>query len=136
MKMLELLQVQLRVRLATAFGAIAAMIGLGTGAYHYLENWTWAQAFYFSVTTLTTVGYGDLHPTSDASRMFTAIFILIGVGIMLASLGTIASSYMKMTERQSMLAHEKRLKKKDIDHPKPNDEPEHWPHKPEHDDDV
>ncbi len=125
MKMLEVLQIQLRIRLITAFSAITAMVGLGTVAYSYLENWTWAQSLYFSVTTLTTVGYGDLAPTTDASRIFTAAYILVGVGIMLASLGTIASSYMKMAERQSMLAHEKRLRRNGIKHPEQvNNKPE------------
>ena len=112
MNIIEELRDKLKIKLFTAVSAIMGMIGLGTVAYHYLENWTWAQSFYFSVVTLTTVGYGDLHPTTDASRVFTASFILVGVGIMLASLGTIASSYLKMTERQSILTQEKKLKKK------------------------
>ena len=135
MSLLEDLQEKLRHQIIFAFSAIIGMIGLGTIAYTYLEDWTVAQAFYFSVVTLTTVGYGDLHPTTDASRVFTAAYILVGVGIMLASLGTIASSYLKMTERQSMLTHERRLKRRaDRLHEAQKeiiDNPDEWPHEPE-----
>ena len=116
------LQGKLKHQILFALSAITGMIGLGTAAYCYLEDWTIAQAFYFSVVTLTTVGYGDLHPTTDVSRVFTAAYILVGVGIMLASLGIIATNYLKLAERQAMLAHERRLKKKDMKHPVPEDE--------------
>ena len=48
-----------------------------------LEGWDVIEAFYFSVTVLTTVGFGDLHPTSDASRLFTAMYMLLGIGFVL-----------------------------------------------------
>ncbi|KYK30142.1 MAG: hypothetical protein AYK23_04655 [Candidatus Proteinoplasmatales archaeon SG8-5] len=92
--------------------AISVMIGLiigGTVAYHYMEGWTWAQSFYFVVSTLTTVGYGDLHPTSDATRIFTAFFMLAGVAIALASLGLIGTSYLKNRE-EAILKREEKLK--------------------------
>lgn len=68
--------------------------------FHFLEDWTWAESFYFSVATLTTVGYGDIHPTSDASRVATAIFILVGVGIVIAALSRIGSRYLATQEHR------------------------------------
>ena len=112
MKLLEKLRLNLWIQLTSMGTAIAGMIGLGTVAYHYLESWTWAQCFYFSVVTLTTVGYGDLHPTTDASRIFTAAYVLVGVGIMLAALTTIATTYLKMSEQRTMQTMEKRLRRK------------------------
>ena len=41
-----------------------ALVLTGTIFYWRAEDWTIVQALYFSVVTLTTIGYGDLHPTS------------------------------------------------------------------------
>lgn len=81
-----------------AVSALIMLIAIGTMAYHYLEGWSLISSFYFSVTTITTVGYGDLYPTTEASRLFTAIYILLGVSIALASLGLIGSSYLERRE--------------------------------------
>jgi voltage-gated potassium channel len=75
-------------------------IGIGTVLFHRLESWTWIQSFYFPVVTISTVGYGDLVPTSDGSRLFTAIYILVGVSIGIAALGTIGSRLIENRERK------------------------------------
>jgi voltage-gated potassium channel len=49
------------------------------------------DAFYFSVITLTTVGYGDLSPTTPISKIFTVIYILLGISILLAFINKLAS---------------------------------------------
>jgi len=53
---------------------IIILIG-GTMFYHYLENWRWFDSLYFCVITLTTIGYGDLIPKTDISKLFTIIYI-------------------------------------------------------------
>lgn len=70
-------------------------ISIGIFTFHELEDWTWTQCFYYSVTTLTTVGYGDLVPTHDLSRFVAAWYILIGVTITLGALGYIGSYYLE-----------------------------------------
>ncbi len=50
-----------------------------TVGFHSLESWSWIDSFYFSVTTLTTVGYWDMIPSTEVSRLFTAIYILFWV---------------------------------------------------------
>lgn len=84
----------------SAVFSILALISFGTWAFRLLEDWTWAESFYFSVATLTTVGYGDIHPTSDESRVFTALFILVGVGIVIAALTSIGSRYLVAQEHE------------------------------------
>lgn len=74
-----------------AFASIFALISIGTLCYEVLEDWSFIQSFYFSVVTLATVGYGDLHPTNDISRIFTSFYVLIGVGVTLSSLTIIAT---------------------------------------------
>ncbi len=69
-----------KVLLVAAAGAIA----VGTVVYMGLEGWSVVDALYFSVVTLATVGFGDLHPTTTAAKLFTVIYILSGIGILAA----------------------------------------------------
>jgi voltage-gated potassium channel Kch len=73
-------RVGLRVLIASTIGIIVA----GTTFYRFVENFSWVDAYYFSVITLTTVGYGDISPQTDTGKIFTTFYILIGVGIITA----------------------------------------------------
>ncbi len=88
---------------AETFAAITTLfswIAIGTVVFHRLESWNWIQSFYFSVVTITTVGYGDFTPTNDLSRLFTAIYILVGVSIGLVTLSVIGSEILRRREQR------------------------------------
>ncbi len=69
------------------------VVTFGSVVYHYLEGWNWIDAIYFSVITLTTVGYGDLSPQTDEGKLFTIFYIIIGIGLILSFINTIYSHY-------------------------------------------
>lgn len=71
----------------------AALVLTGTLFYWRFEDWTIIQSLYFSVVTLTTVGYGDLSPTTAGTQVFTIFYILTGIGIFVALLASIAQQY-------------------------------------------
>ena len=71
-------------------GLVAAQFLAGTIFYSLVEGWSWIDAFYFSVTTLATVGLGDLAPATDAGKLFTIMYILTGVGLLVSFLGIMA----------------------------------------------
>jgi len=62
---------------------VASMIVVGAIVFHWLEGWNWVDSFYFVVITLTTIGYGDLSPTTQLSKLVTIFFALNGVAILL-----------------------------------------------------
>jgi hypothetical protein len=62
-------------------GTALGVLLLGTVVYHILEDWSWVDSFYFSTVAVTTVGFGDLTPTSDASKLFTVLYIFSGITI-------------------------------------------------------
>ena len=99
---------QLKSQVAAAATTLLGWIAIGTVAFRYLEKWSWIEAFYFSVTSLTTVGYGDLHPTNSISQLFTAIYILLGVAIALASLGIIGTKALEKRENLILRRREAR----------------------------
>lgn len=90
---------RVKVEVIVAISSLFGWIGVGTFGFTRLEDWSWIEAFYFSVVTITTVGFGDLVPTNDMTRLFTAIYILIGVSIGFASLGIIGAELIKKRER-------------------------------------
>jgi voltage-gated potassium channel len=61
--------------------SVLGLIGLGTWFYARFEGWHWLDALYFTVITLTTVGYGDLSPTKPGTKLFTIFYILLGLGV-------------------------------------------------------
>jgi voltage-gated potassium channel len=61
---------------------VGSILALGTWFYARVEGWTWLDSLYFSVTTLTTVGYGDLAPQTAAGKIFTIFYILVGLGFL------------------------------------------------------
>ncbi len=102
---------KLKYHIRIAILAVIALIIFGTIAYRFLEGWSWVTSFYFAVTTLTTVGYGELYPTTEASQIFTAFFILAGVSITLAAISIVAMEYMTKMEKKIVKETEKKTEK-------------------------
>jgi voltage-gated potassium channel len=61
-------------------------LALGTGGYMVLEGWSFLEALFMTVITLTTVGYEEVHPLSPAGQIFTIVLIVVGVGAALYTL--------------------------------------------------
>ena len=68
----------------------AMLLIIGTLLFSWLEGWSYTDAFYFSATTLTTVGYGDVVPVTDIGKMATVIYLFLGMGVIFAFINAIA----------------------------------------------
>ncbi|MEM9694138.1 MAG: ion transporter [Myxococcota bacterium] len=60
---------------------------------------TYRDAFWWSMTTLSTVGYGDLYPTSDEGRLVAAITMVLGIGLLGSVAATTASTFLELRDR-------------------------------------
>ena len=73
---------QLASSLRKGFVALALVLFFGTVGYRMIEGWGWLDSFYMTVITVSTVGITEVHPLSDAGRLFTTLLIFGGVGVM------------------------------------------------------
>lgn len=78
------------VRILLAMTAI--LIGTASIFYRWVEGWTWLDSVYFSVITISTVGYGDFAPQTALGKLFTIFYVLCGLGLFVATATAIADS--------------------------------------------
>lgn len=60
--------------------SLAGIIVVGVLGYVIIEGWNFLDSIYMTVTTITTVGYREVHPLSDGGRIFSIFLMLGGVG--------------------------------------------------------
>ena len=80
-----------RRRLVYIALALLVVIAAGTVGYKLIggDEWSFLDALYMTVTTLSTVGFKEVHDLSATGRIFTILLVIGGVGVMFYSLGTI-----------------------------------------------
>ena len=88
----------LRDRLIALIIFVAVLLGIGTFVFHFVEKWGWIDSFYVSSISLTTRGYGELHPLTSFGKIFMVLYLFIGVAIILYLLSSFISYYMQNYE--------------------------------------
>jgi hypothetical protein len=78
-ELMNAVKFRLRIFVAVFFGVML----IGTFGFMYIEGLSIADAFYFSIVTITTVGYGDIHPATQAGKILAVVLIICGVGTFL-----------------------------------------------------
>jgi voltage-gated potassium channel len=71
------------------------VVGIGTAGFHYVEGWSWFDGLYMVVTTLTTIGYQEVHPLSHTGRIFNVFVILSGVSLLLLGVGALSQALLE-----------------------------------------
>jgi voltage-gated potassium channel len=69
---------------------IGLVVLFGTTGYMVIEGWSAFDSLYMTITTITTVGYKEMHELSDKGKVFTMTLIVIGVGTILYTLNNAA----------------------------------------------
>ncbi|GMI85971.1 tandem-pore K+ channel 3, CA2+ ACTIVATED OUTWARD RECTIFYING K+ CHANNEL 6 [Hibiscus trionum] len=70
-------RMRIRMKVGLALGVVVLCIGIGVGVMHFVENLGWLDAFYLSVMSVTTVGYGDRAFKTMSGRIFAAVWLLV-----------------------------------------------------------
>jgi voltage-gated potassium channel len=79
-------------RIRRALLGLAGITAIGTIGYRWIADYGWLDAVYMTVTTIVTVGYGEIHPLSPAGRAFTLALILTSAGTALYLLSQLAQA--------------------------------------------
>ena len=66
-------------KLKIGIGIIISIILMGTVGYTILEGWSLFDSFYMTVITISTTGFKELHPLSEAGMILTVFLIIFGV---------------------------------------------------------
>jgi voltage-gated potassium channel len=69
---------------------LLVLLIFGSLGFVWLEGWNFFDALYMTVTTLTTVGYGETHPLSHLGRLYNMVLILAGMGLLFYIVGSLA----------------------------------------------
>jgi voltage-gated potassium channel len=77
--------------LRPALTLVVSIMSIGTVFYHLVEGWGWVDSLYFCTVTLATVGFGDLAPQTTLGKLFTVLYILIGIGIVAAFVNAVVA---------------------------------------------
>ena len=87
----------LRVQFLVTIGSVTGYVALGAYFFYvHEEAWSYTDAVYFSVVTISTCGFGDLLPSSSATKAFNAIFALVGVTVVFGQLTALIQAVQAM----------------------------------------
>ncbi len=74
---------EIPANLKVSIALLFLIILMGTIGFYFLEGFDFFTAFYFTVITITTVGYGDVVPITSIGKIFSVIIIVTGVSVVL-----------------------------------------------------
>ncbi|MHB9074608.1 MAG: potassium channel family protein [Desulfobaccales bacterium] len=94
---------------------LLALLVIGSLGFVWLQGWNFFDALYMTVTTLSTVGYGEIHPLTPIGRLYNMALILSGMGVMLYIVGSLARVLIEGEIRSALgkrklIQHIRRLK--------------------------
>ncbi len=77
-------------------GIILITLCVGTIGFSRIEGWGFFDAFYMTLTTITTVGYQEVHPLDQAGRVFNSFIIFFGVSAMFFAVGAMTQTIIEL----------------------------------------
>ena len=95
--------VDLRFRLKIFIVFLLIVIVFGTLGFRLIEGLSLVDAFYFSIVTIATVGYGDIHPSTEPGKFLAMILILCGVGTFLGVVANATEIIVNQREKENRL---------------------------------
>lgn len=87
-----------KIRLRVYLAAISVLLTVGVLGFMFIENMSFTDAVYFSIVTMATVGYGDIHPQTDIGKILTLIIIICGVGTFLGVIASVTDVFVNRRE--------------------------------------
>lgn len=83
-------------RVLLIIGLLCVTLLIGTVGFVIIERYSWFEGFYFTLNTITTIGYQELRPLSHAGRIFNSFLILFGVSALFVSFGAMTQTVIEL----------------------------------------
>ena len=96
-----------RIRMAAV--SIVIVLCLGSVGFVWLEDYTWVEAIYMTVITVSTVGFGEVRPLSDGGMIFTALLIVSSLGTFTFAVTSVSQFFLEGDYRERI--RNKRIKR-------------------------
>lgn len=77
-------------RIIVSVTVLILLLVAGTAGYMMIEGWPLLDSIYMTITTVATVGFGEIHPLSNTARVFTLFLIITGVSVFFYLVGSVA----------------------------------------------
>lgn len=81
--------------------SLLGVVGSGTVFFRYIEGWSWLDSYFFTVVTISTVGYGELVPATAAGKIGTTFLIFGGLGVFAVAIREFAQYHMQKREEHT-----------------------------------
>lgn len=96
------------------FFLMLSLLVVGSLFYWSSEGWSFLDSFYFCVMTISTIGYGDLTPTTPLSKIFTILLAFLGIGVFVAVVSKLVEAILrrKAVHKEKIKQHVHRRKTK------------------------
>lgn len=89
------------LKLFTIFATLALIILSGTVFFRHVEGWSWLDSYFFTVVTLSTVGYGSLVPATAIGKIGTTVLIFLGLGVFAVAIQQFGTFAMRKREEHT-----------------------------------
>jgi voltage-gated potassium channel len=83
-------------RFLLLFFAVLTTLSIGTIGFTVIDHYPPFDAFYMTLTTMTTVGYGEIHPLSRTGRIFNSFLIFFGVTTIFIAIGAMTQTIVEL----------------------------------------
>lgn len=93
----------IRVRLRILLITFLILLILGILGFMAAEKTSLTDAVYFTIVTVATVGYGDIHPTTGPGKVLAIFLIVLGVGTFLGIIANATEMMLSRRERHSRM---------------------------------
>jgi len=77
-------------------GLLGIILVVGTAGFVLIDGYSWFDGFYMTLTTIATVGYGEIRPLSTAGRVFNSFLIMFGVSALFLAFGAMTQTIIEL----------------------------------------
>lgn len=91
----------IKLRVSTIVISLVGVVALGTVFFRLVEGWSWLDSYFFTVITISTVGYGSLVPVTALGKIGTTVFIFVGLGVFAIAIQQFALYHMRLREEHT-----------------------------------